>query len=75
MRQNIDVDNKLKTMASSKVLENHVHTIKSDRVPPVWVETEDGFTSIPCLNPIDPSIPSGKQKQQKVVVEHHTTNA
>jgi hypothetical protein len=52
------------------VLANFAHTIKSDDLPGIVEETGDLFTSIAPLDRIDPS---GKQKQHKVAIEHHTT--
>lgn len=53
-------------------LANCMHTIKSDGLPAISVETDKLFTSIAPLDPIDTS---GKQKQHKVGIQHHTTKA
>lgn len=47
-----------------------MHTIKSDGLPAIAVETGDLFTSTAPLDPIDPS---GKQKQYKVAIEQYAT--
>jgi hypothetical protein len=49
--------------------------MKPGLLPVAPKETRDCFTSTAPSGPIDPLKSSGKQKQHKVPVEHHTTKA